>query len=313
MRKRLFAVAIAALLQVFAELKRIGGEAAQTKDYSEGDAIIQAVFKPSSQRGSLFTRARDIRTAAGGGITIAAPQGGITMASSIFGNPLTPPGIVTEFGGEVNILTRGSVDIGQARIFTLRGGDLTIWSIEGDIAAGTAPKTVVTAPPTRVSIDAPSGLVQTDLGGLATGGGIGVLAAVEGVEPGTVSLIAPRGTVDAGDAGIRATGNIQIAAAAVVNADNISAGGTSTGVPTTAPPAAPNIGGLSSAASTTGASSTAANQVANQTRPEPTPEPELAASIIEVEVLGYGGGAGSGAGEPEEEEETSAGESAGEA
>jgi hypothetical protein len=121
------------------------------------------------------------------------------MASDIFGSPLTPPGIVTEFGGAVSLFTDGSVDIGQARIFTLRGGDVIIWSSTGDIAAGTAPKTVVTAPPTRVVLDATSADVKTDLGGLATGGGIGVLAAVEGVEAGNVDLIAPQGVVDAGE------------------------------------------------------------------------------------------------------------------
>ncbi|MFZ4682281.1 MAG: filamentous hemagglutinin family protein, partial [Terrimicrobiaceae bacterium] len=213
---------------------------------------------------------------------------GMTMASTLPTASLTPPGVVTEFGGAVNVFLKGDLDIGATRIFTLRGGDLTIWSSEGDIAAGTAAKTVVSAPPTRVTIDATSAEVQTDLGGLATGGGIGVLASVDGVEPGNVTLIAPVGTVDAGDAGIRATGDITIAAAAVVNADNISAGGASVGVPTTAVVAAPNIAGLSSASSSTGATSSAATQMANQARPEPTPEETP--SAITVEVLGYGGG-----------------------
>jgi hypothetical protein len=168
---------------------------------------------------------------------------------------------------------------------------LTIWSSEGDIAAGTAAKTVVSAPPTRVTIDSTSGEVVTDLGGLATGGGIGVLASVAGVEPGGVFLIAPQGTIDAGDAGIRATGDITIAADAVLNADNISAGGTSTGVPSAPTVAAPNIGGLSSAASSTGATTAAAENVAQQARPTPTPEDETP-SEISVEVLGYGGGEG---------------------
>ena len=45
------------------------------------------------------------------------------MASAIFGNPLTPPGIVTEYGGGISTFTNGDVSIGQARIFTLRGGN----------------------------------------------------------------------------------------------------------------------------------------------------------------------------------------------
>ena len=166
---------------------------------------------------------------------------------------------------------------------------MTIWSSTGDIAAGTSPKTVVTAPPTRVVIDTASADVATDLGGLATGGGIGVLASVEGVEPGDVNLIAPEGTVDAGDAGIQATGNIKIAAAVVLNADNISAGGTSTGVPSAPVAAAPNVGGLASGASSTAATSSAAESVANQSS-RPSQEIVESPSLITVEILGYGGG-----------------------
>jgi hypothetical protein len=284
--------AVGALRALFSELKLVGASAALTGDYSRGYELVDSVFGTNPGAGSIFTRARDLRTTSGGSIIVAAPGGDLTMASDIFGNPLTPPGIVTEYGGEVSIVTGGNVDIGRARIFTLRGGDLTIWSSRGDIAAGTAPKTVVTAPPTRVLIDPTSGEIETDLGGLATGGGIGVLASVEGVEPGAVTLLAPEGTVDAGDAGIRATGDITIAAAQVVNADNISAGGTSAGVPAAAPAAAPNVAGLSSASSSTAATSSAASDVAQQGRPDSAATQDQTPSTITVEVLGYGGGEG---------------------
>jgi hypothetical protein len=296
--------AVASLRGLFERLKQVGKDAAQTGDYDAGYAAVEAIFGKTPEAGSIFTRARDLRTTSGGSIIAAAPGGGITMASDIFGNPLTPPGIVTEYGGEVSVLTGGNLDIGRARIFTLRGGDLTIWSSRGDIAAGTAAKTVVTAPPTRVLIDAISAEIETDLGGLATGGGIGVLASVAGVEPGAVTLLAPRGTVDAGDAGIRATGNITIAAAQVRNADNIAAGGTSVGVPAAAPVAAPNVGGLSSASSSTAATSQAASDVTRQAQSGAAPGQQEAPSNITVEVLGYGGGE-----EEEERQEASAGTS----
>jgi filamentous hemagglutinin family protein len=280
--------AVAAVRGLFERLKQVGKDAAKTGNYDAGYEAVEAIFGKNPASGTLFTRARDLRTASGGSIIVAAPGGGITMASDIFGNPLTPPGIVTEYGGEVSLLTGGNIDIGRARIFTLRGGDLTIWSSRGDIAAGTAAKTVVTAPPTRVLIDAISAEIETDLGGLATGGGIGVLASVAGVEPGAVTLLAPRGTVDAGDAGIRATGNITIAAAQVRNADNIAAGGTSVGVPSAPAAAAPNVGGLSSASSSTAATTAAASDVAQQGRTD-TAAAQEAPSTVSVEVLGYGG------------------------
>ena len=166
---------------------------------------------------------------------------------------------------------------------------MTIWSSTGDIAAGTSPKTVVTAPPTRVVIDTASADVSTDLGGLVTGGGIGTLASVQGIPPSQVYLIAPLGTVDAGDAGIQATGDIKIAAAAVVNADNISAGGTSSGVPSAPVVVAPNVAGLTSGSSSAAATSSAASSVSNQ-GPRQSQETVETPSIISVEVLGYGGG-----------------------
>ena len=281
--------ALAGLDAFYAKLKQVGQGYASTGSYDEGYAAIADVFGPTARPGQIFTRSRDIRTVRGGDIRVAVPGGGISMASSITGNPLAPPGLVTEYGGTLSLFTDGSVDIGRARIFTLRGGDITIWSSNGDIAAGSAPKTVVTAPPTRVLIDTTSAEVLTDLGGLATGGGIGSLQLRATDEPSDVVLIAPRGTVDAGDAGIRATGNIAVAAAQVLNADNIAAGGTSAGVPAAAPVAAPNIAGLSSASSSSAATSSAAQDVARQSEPQQAGA-EQAPSMITVEVLGYGGG-----------------------
>jgi hypothetical protein len=281
--------AIASLGDFFKILQQAGAESETTGSYETGFAAIDSVFGKVTGSGEIFTRARNIRTSTGGAITIASPSGGLTLASDIIGNPNPPPGIVTEYGGEVSIFTDGNVDIGRLRIFTLRGGDMTIWSSTGDIAAGTSPKTVVTAPPTRVVIDTASADVSTDLGGLVTGGGIGTLASVQGIPPSQVYLIAPLGTVDAGDAGIQATGDIKIAAAAVANADNISAGGTSSGVPSAPVVAAPNVAGLTSGSSSAAATSSAASSVSNQ-GPKQSQEIVETPSIISVEVLGYGGG-----------------------
>lgn len=278
--------AIVTLEVFFLTLRDAGRAFATTGVYTPGFNAITSLFGTSQYNGEILTRARDIRTSSGGTITIAAPGGGLTLASDITGNPLTPPGIVTEFGGAISILTNENVDIGLARIFTLRGGDIIIWSAAGNIAAGNAPKTVVTAPPTRVTIDVSSADLQTDLGGLATGGGIGVLASVEGVLPGDVDLIAPTGFVDAGDAGIRTTGNLNIAAVFVLNADNIQAAGSSTGVPVSVV-SLPNLSGLTAASNSATSSTAAASDIAKQNQNQGQQE-ELP-SVIIVEVLGYGG------------------------
>ena len=281
--------AVAAMETFYKVLKASGRAASEDGDYSGGFAAIDLLFGTEKPVGEISTRAREIRTTSGGSISLGAPGGGLTLASDIFGNPLTPPGVVTEFGGSVSVFTDGTVDIGQARIFTLRGGDIMMWATTGDIAAGSAPKTVVTAPPTRVLIDATSAAVQTDLGGLATGGGIGVLASVAGVMPGDVDLIAPGGTVDAGDAGIRVTGNLNIAATAVLNAGNIQAGGTSTGVPSTPVVAAPNLGGLAAASNAGAAGANTAQEAARQAQQQATQQEELP-SIITVDLIGFEGG-----------------------
>jgi filamentous hemagglutinin family protein len=295
--------AIIALERFYKELRKAGREAAETGEYKRGYKAVRTLFGGIENGGEILTRSREIRTTSGGSISLGVPDGGITMASEIFGNPLTPPGIVTEYGGTVSSFTDQSVDLGQARIFTLRGGDIIMWSSKGNIAAGTSPRTVVTAPPTRVVFDISSASVQTDLGGLATGGGIGVLAAVEGVKPGNVDLIAPKGFIDAGDAGIRVTGNLNIAANTVLNAGNISAAGSTTGSSVSAP-AAPSIGTVTSAASANAAANNTATKAPEQAPQEPAKAAEEVASLYTVEVIGYGGGSADE--EEDEKEETPA-------
>jgi filamentous hemagglutinin len=277
--------AIAALEKFYQILRDTGRAATKKGNYKTGENAVLALFGKNKPAGDILTQAREIRTTTGGAISLGSAGGGVTMASVIFGNPLTPPGIVTEYGGAISTFTHKDVSIGQARIFTLRGGDITMWSTKGNIAAGTSPKTVVTAPPTRVVIDIPSADVQTDLGGLATGGGIGSLASVEGVKEATVDLIAPKGFVDAGDAGIRATGNLNIAAQVVLNASNISVGGKTTGAAPAAA-SAPSVSAVTSASNSTTAAATPA--APSKAQPKESVAIDEALSIITVDILGYG-------------------------
>jgi hypothetical protein len=137
--------------------------------------------------------------------------------------------------------------------------------------------------------------VQTDLAGLATGGGVGVLAAVAGVPAGNVDLIAPSGFIDAGDAGIRSTGNLNLAAEKILNADNILVGGVAVGAPPAAPTAAapvappvaaPPAGANSAAAANNNTADTASRNNAAAGQGDQAP------SIFSIDILGYGGGDG---------------------
>jgi filamentous hemagglutinin family protein len=266
------------------------------RTYSAGRKALDRYYGGSSGSGSLKAWSRNIRTRSGGNVLIAAPHGGVTLARTQVGESLAPPGIITEYGGAIGIFTRDSVDIGIGRIFTLRGGDIMIWSDKGNIAAGSSAKTVATAPPTRAILDPQSADVQTDLAGLATGGGIGVLASVKGIPPANVDLIAPTGYIDAGDAGIRSTGNLNLAAEKILNADNILVGGVAVGAPPAAPPAAAPVAAPPAAAPPAGANSAAA---ANNNTADTASRNNAAAgqgdqapSIFSIDILGYGGGDG---------------------
>jgi filamentous hemagglutinin len=256
-------------------------------NYNTGFQAVSALFPANNPyQGDINLTSREVKTSNGGDIDMIVPGGQVTVGVDQADGQAVDQGILTVDGGNVNIFGSGSVLVGTSRIFTLHGGNETIWSTNGNIDAGASSKTVVSAPPTRVVVDPTSGAVTTDLAGLSTGGGIGVLASVVGAPPGNIYLIAPNGTVDAGDAGIRASGNIDIAAQTIANASNISSGGSTTGV---SAGASVNLGALSAASSAAGSSEAAANNntpghqnVAASTQDTP--------SIITVEVLGYGGG-----------------------
>jgi filamentous hemagglutinin family protein len=273
--------------------------------YKKGFAAIELLLgeNPEPWNGEIIARSRDIRTRSGGDIRLLAPGGGLTLANTALGNPLTPPGVITESGGSISIFADQSVDIGIGRIFTLRGGEAIIWSTKGDIAAGSSSRTVLAAPPTRVVIDPQAASVQTDLAGLATGGGIGVLATVAGIEPGDVDLIAPAGIIDAGDAGIRVSGNINLAAVQVVNAGNISAGGTSIGGNATV--SAPSVATVTTASNSAAATSATAANTQNEARKEISEEVTTQLSVFDVVVIGYGGGEAPDEEKEEEESEDS--------
>ena len=279
-------------LEIFFRLLRDAGRDANTNggNYDTGFAAIESLFGKVDGTGDILLTSRAIKTQSGGNISLFAPAGRLAVGFDVAGTQAIDQGILTEAGGHISIFTGSNVDVGTSRIFTLRGGDITIWSSAGDIAAGAAAKTVQAAPPTRVVIDPQSADVSTDLAGLATGGGIGVLATVANVPSGDVDLIAPKGRIDAGDAGIRSAGNLNVAAVQVLNAENIQVTGTSAGTPPPTVVAAPNLGALTAAASTTGA----ATQTAGEFTPannasDMAKKPEEVPSIVTVEVLGYGG------------------------
>ncbi|MDF0545412.1 filamentous hemagglutinin family protein [Sphingobium sp. H39-3-25] len=220
--------------------------------------------------GNLDLRLSTIQTARGGAVSILGPGGDLIAGSIVrtsqqpalhmtpFTNPgpsmaphglfeggrLSPfptpfdaiplgyEGILTLRGGPINAFTDGDVVLNQSRVFSQQSGEITMWSSNGDVAAGQGPKNAANFPPITVRFDQ-NGFTEVDSAGSVAGAGIGSFQRTPDDPPSDIYLIAPVGLVDAGDAGVRASGRIAVAAAQVANADNFQAAGDITGVPTT--------------------------------------------------------------------------------
>ncbi|MCK6454333.1 MAG: filamentous hemagglutinin family protein [Alphaproteobacteria bacterium] len=175
-------------------------------------------------------------------------------------------------------MVRDDFAVNQSRVFTLQGGDILIWSSEGDIDAGKGAKTAATTPPPQIIVRGDQIILDTS--NSVSGSGIGVLLGKDGIEPGSVDLIAPKGAVIAGDAGIRALGDVFIPGK-VIGADNIQAGGSKVGslqVDVASAPAAP----AAPAAAATGEG--AAQQAGEAARSGS----DRQNSLFTVEVIGLG-------------------------
>ena len=270
--------------------------------FSEGYAAIDALF-PGSRSGAAGTASdayagdltlqfSRIYTLSGGNINLVVPGGHIDVGLA---NP--PPflvsrapstlGIVTEQAGDLDIYTRGDVNVNASRIFTLGGGNILIWSDQGSIDAGQGAKTSVSAPPPSILINA-DGTVSLNFSGAASGSGIRTIQTEPTTPPGNVDLIAPEGTVNAGDAGIGAAGNINIAAASVIGVSNINFGGTAAGVPAQVSSIGAALAGASSASSSTTNSSTNALAANTADKEAAAPLAQTALSWLDVFVTGLG-------------------------
>ncbi|WNL44455.1 filamentous hemagglutinin family protein [Dyella sp. BiH032] len=242
--------------------------------------------------GDLDLRSTTIQTQQGGDVTVLGPGGQALLGSASAppvitdssGKVLAGPntmGVLTLEQGDIRLFTDRSVLLAQSRVFTEQGGDLVIWSSNGDINAGQGAKTTAEIPPPTYlcTVDA---WCRLDARGQVSGAGIATLQTVPGAPEGSVYLVAPRGTVDAGDAGIRVSGNLIVAAARVANADNIQVQGEKIGVPVTQ---SVNVGALNAANAAASAVSKAAEDMARQQQDDARSK---LPSVISVQVLGAG-------------------------
>jgi hypothetical protein len=228
-----------------------------------------------------------LETQTGGNIFLLGPGGNIYVGANATDNsPPKQEGLLTLQGGSILSYTD------QSRIFTEQGGDIDLFSANGDLNAGKGPKSSASYPPLYLIWDV-DGYTRVNPAGLVTGAGVGALLSIPGQDPSlsNVNLVAPRGTVDAGAAGIRVSGDLNIAALFVLNAFNIQVGGTAVGIPTVQ---GPPVAALTASNNTAGAGQQIAQPVQNNNNDRP--------SVIIVEVLGYGGGSDDGSQPPRKDD-----------
>lgn len=247
----------------------------------------------SAWRGDFETYANRVMSTGGGKIEFVIPGGSMILSNVAArpgetGQPTNPQdrgnalraGIVTTDGGEINILSQGSVVVNESRILTSKGGNVMIWSSWGDIAAGKGAKTSISPPFYNYALDN-WGRMKREPAGLPTGAGIGTLATQPGTPPADVDLIAPAGIVDAGDAGIRVSGNFNVYAIEILGTDNIDVAGVATGLPA-APATPPNSLDTGEVGAKAAAVSKALDEAVAQVRKNAA---ITSPSIIEVHVV----------------------------
>ena len=134
----------------FAELKAGGREynevgGVRQGSYLRGRNAIAALFPERDPAGNPISYEGDIvmyggagvHTNFGGDIQLLTPGG-----QQVFGiegeAPPSTAGVVTQGVGNIRSYALSSILLGQSRVMTTFGGDIQIWSAEGDINAGAA-------------------------------------------------------------------------------------------------------------------------------------------------------------------------------
>ncbi|MCH7629693.1 MAG: filamentous hemagglutinin family protein, partial [Proteobacteria bacterium] len=240
-----------------------------------GDFIAGSVVRTSQQAARKSTP-----YSAAGLFNIRNGLASSVIPTGIDAIPIGYEGVLSLRGGAIRSFTDGDFRLNQSRLFSLSGGDITMWSSNGDLNAGQGPKTAANFPPVVLKFY-PNGFAEVDSAGSVAGAGIAAFRPTLDIPSSRITLLAPVGKVDAGDAGVRASGDVFVAAARVANADNFKVGGVAVGVPTTAVVAAPAVPASATAAATAQAAQAGAQQKADAADRQ---------SIIRVDVLGYVGG-----------------------
>lgn len=240
-----------------------------------------------------------INTSSGSDDIFILAKGSINVGRSTFfenESQRKATGIFTASGGSINIFAEEDINVNESRVMTFRGGDITIWSDQGDVNAGRGSKTAVSASPPKPVWVGDLLVIQFDPP--AVGSGVRTLTydpdgyegPLEAPPAGDAYIFAPEGIIDAGEAGIAGT-NVILGATKVLNAQNITVTGTSVGVPQTA--TGPSMGALVGAGTVSETSKITEESAAMRSAEERFSErvaelsDQLVPKWIAVEVIGF--------------------------
>jgi filamentous hemagglutinin len=272
-------------------------QAGTARKPADATTAVDALFKGATiGTGNIDSFGTSIESHAGGTINLLAPGGDITVGLPAPSVKLI--GVISDFGGAIRSYLSGNFNINQGKVLTAQGGDILIYTSTGGIDAGRGAHTsVTTPPPTRTPLTDKDGnfigytySIPVAVAGSGIQTATSKPAGPDSVAPpaGNIYLFAPQGTIDAGEAGIASGGAIFIAALTVLNADNISSVGPSSGVPQVV------AGSVASTVAASGAA-TAANVTPGADAAAQASAAAAAAgvtnfkpAILTVEVLGFG-------------------------
>ena len=271
-------------------------------EMEKGIAGFYSEFGATHGSGDITMTSSQISTNAGGDISVFA-AGTINVGLTILnGGPSKNTGIYTARGGNITVYANGDVNVNESRIMTFQGGDITIWSDNGNINAGKGEKNQISTAPPILSCDKNGQNCVLVFTPPSVGSGIRALTYAPNLNTpappeGDISLFAPKGVINAGEAGISGR-NVTLEATAILNASNISFSGGSVGVP--AQSTSISLGALTgtgemskgSVSADTGALGQAQDRVASA-----QPIEDMIVKWIDVKVMSYDLGFSPGAGD----------------
>ena len=141
-----------------------------------GDAILGSVVRTSAQAARRAYQPSLLEGVVSDRV-LRPEASGSFFTYPVLDIPIGYEGILTLRGGAIRGFTDGDIRLNQSRLFSQQGGDIALWSSNGDLNAGQGPKSAANTPPIVVRFD-PNGFSELDSAGAVSGAGIAGFTAI---------------------------------------------------------------------------------------------------------------------------------------